>query len=176
MDEVKAQELYDHAKAVAKSVEPPLSEDAIELAGVAMSKQTWMVLLGEQNAPGAMFVKQGKLGIMLTEFPDELGSKPKDAFAAMIRNLRRDCDAVAFVSEMWMAKYRDKKKADFKSGDYVRPTDHPDRQECCMVILYVGNRKLMFIAFIHRNPTRVDDWILHLDSAKEDQGIEGRFA
>lgn len=165
-----------NAEELLKSIEPPLPPEAIEVGIAVMGVQVDNVMSGNQNTADILFSKNGKLALMITAFEDKYHGKDKDAFAASIRNLRQDCQAVCFGTECWLASYN-QKTVDCNSPDYVRPTDRPDRTEACVVQLYVGKeRHLMLVANIHRNPTRVDDWDIWADTAKPGEHLEGRFA
>lgn len=95
--------------------------------------------------PMVHFFKKGKHGVMLlADFCDE----SKDKAAAVLKNLRQDCEVVAFINEFW-----------FGHNPSVQPRDDPDRKEALGVILYLpGQNGQLHYALIQRNPNALGPW------------------
>lgn len=160
---------YETMQFMIKSVNPAIDEDVVKLAVLHMENLQQTVMEGGQNLPEVFFIKQGKVGLMATEFLDKFNGKDKDQFAKMLNNLRGDCDAVLLAIEAWTSKAK-------KGDKLIAPRKDPNREETLLVQVYIKGRTLMFSAPITRNPTAIGDWALRFDTAKEGDRIEGRFA
>ena len=162
-------------KKVVAGVKPPLSRDIVGMAAMGMGYIEHMTLQGKQPMPQVSFMKNGKIGLLATEFLDKCpGDMDKEQFAAVIRNLRNDCEIVVFGHEAWMTML---KKEEYERGDCPRPRDDPKRKEAGLVQVWSKGRHLMFLSEISRNPTRFDTWKLNYDSAdaQDKEKPEGRF-
>jgi hypothetical protein len=134
----------------------------------------WMVFQEKQGMPHVTFVKDGKLGILATQFIEDFKGDDKEAFAVAVKNLRKDCEVVCFGHEAWMAKID---KSQYATGKYVMPRLRPDRIEAGLVQVWIkGGRHVMFTAEIKRKPTRMEPWKISFDTAIDGDHIEGRFA
>jgi hypothetical protein len=129
-------------------------------------------------APIVLFVKNGKLGMM----PLTVRPATKDFISIIIQSLRKDCDAVLFAYEAWVSSV----KADTKDIEAVKekvrkmskngpsPSQDPNREEEVLTSLYIGERTIMLGATIHRNPTKLGEFRLVIDSKVGDL-VSGRF-
>jgi len=118
-----------------------------------------------RHLPHIIFSKQGKVGqIVPSQFKGEM---EKDGMAAVIRNLRRDCDFLAFICEAWISASTQDKKA-----VYPARLD-PQRTEAVMVTVYAVKEQEIWRAEITRNPTKLGEWV-RMDV--EGSSVAGRFA
>jgi len=155
---------------------PELPAVAIDLAlGSMLHVQEFIEIAGKENQflASIAFTKGGKKSVIATQFLIKERGKDKDAFADILADLRRDCDAVCFYCEAWLSKPM---KKDYESGNFLPPSEDPDRTECAIAQLYVKDRTIAFQANIQRDPGRLEDWQMMIDTAIEGQTMEGRFA
>jgi hypothetical protein len=158
---------------VAKT-KPPIYNLAVDTVATAMGYIEFVVMQEKQAMAHVAFIKNGKGGMMATEFLDELMERDKDAFAEMIRNLRKDCEVVVFGHEAWMSVIKDKQYDRMKN---VRPRDDPNRIEGALVQVWLsGERHLAFTSKINRKPTAMAPWELMHDSAVDKTPMGGRFS
>lgn len=154
---------------------PGVSDECAKLAAVSMLFFETIVPEGDDSIPRVVFLKQGQLGIMGTQFIEKYNGADKDAWAEMLNNLRTNCEAVVFSHEAWFSQYEGKHStSDWQ--DLPRPSEDLNRKEAAMVTLYIHERSIHFFAEIHRNPNRLDKWKVMMDSAEDGVKMEGRFA
>jgi len=160
----------------------PLPE-ALVSASIDFATQ-FSVKMHETMMPASVFfTKQGRFGTV--KIPVIQDPSDKNVVSQVIRDFRRDCDAVTFVAESWIVERpvnrKDPNKEDVKKmADKMFPTgiihDEPDRKEVVMLCIYVKSRTLILTAPIERTPDKVSlgDWEVTQDSAV-DSRLAGRF-
>jgi len=122
--------------------------------------------------PTVTFTKGGRRGILATRFLTSENDRDKDAFADIVVQLRRDCEAVCFYMEAWVSNLN---REQYDSGKYLQPSKDPKRKEAAIVNLYVKDRTVAFQAGIKREPNGLTDWEVMIDTAKGET-MDGRFA
>lgn len=146
-----------------------LPREAMHMLSVAINGATGNFKAFDYVFPVILFVKQGKPGTVAMPMD---GTEDKDKVALVLGNLRKDCDAVCMISEAWIVNFAKHPEAKYVEGESLE--NHPCREEVVTVNLYIKNRMLSFDAPILRNPSKLGEWYLRNDSAKNK--IEGRFA
>lgn len=134
-----------------------MNQAANELAEFVQTGAREVFLSRGSHAPQILFLKGGKLGLMLiAEFAND---GDKDKVAAVLHMLQKDSDAVAFVAEAWLGKRTN-----------PMPRDDPERQEALLISLTDrdGN-KAVWRALITRKPLLLGPW------AQADSVQSGRF-
>lgn len=129
--------------------------------------------LGHQIRPTILFSKHGKQGVAI--IPTMANTTEKDCVAKMINNFRKDCEIVAFLTEVWMFRAKSTEEADAACAAETLETV-PGRIECVAITFYLPkNRQILVAADIHRNPDRLDPWRVHGDTGDGSKSC-GRFA
>jgi hypothetical protein len=149
---------------------------SLDLPAEATALTRWATNVGRKEfkqygrvTPVILFIKDKNVGVM--PIPT-LAPAMKDKVAAIIANLRQDCEAVIFMFESWVSSY----PLGTPLADTRLPRDDPNRTEAVMANLHVrGGVNLTFRADIKRNPTKLKDFRVMLDSRKGER-MEGRFA
>lgn len=176
MDDSKA--LVIQMKDWVRDIKPELpSDDSITCLAIAMCYLRDVIVVKEDQAqPHVAFVKNGKLGVMATIFPedDDERDDSKDQFAGMLRNLRKDCQVVCFSTEAWVCEMTPKQ---YQETEHLRVKDKPGRKEVAMIQLWLPERHLCVMAHINRDPLGLEPWKVYYDSATAEPGTEmkGRF-
>lgn len=91
---------------------------------------------------------------------------------AFLRFLRETHPIVLLISEVWVSTCG--KDEDLR--DRPRPSQDPKRKELCMISLWDGKRSLWIAADITRNPNKLGEFTVRLDSNDEDCSVTGELA
>lgn len=136
---------------------------------MAMGGGMEIIKAGQQVLPVVFALKYGKLiPIRVPLRGAEHVEEDKDATAALIDNLRQDCELVIFNSEAWV------------SHNNIRPArNDPNRGEGLFSSLYLGTRVVVLGNEFERRPDGgivFKGWEVKGDTADVDKAPAGRFA
>lgn len=127
------------------------------------------------NATG-MFAERGEIDpalFVIRAMGDEvnvfetkamMNDELKPALWEGVRQLRRRCPVVGFISEVWQVDTGRLSKEAAAEALKIMPRDHPDKVEVAMFQLWDGSRQVTFMADIKREPNALGKWSVLFDS------------
>jgi hypothetical protein len=162
---------------IAEQANPGLNEVVTQLLEEAANYGRAMFTKMSKVAPTIFFTKSGRVGhIIVADLVDDT----KDAIATFIHELRKTTECTIFVSEVWTNM---EKLPKGMTGEAVRryaeslpkPSETLTKEECIMLLVYVEERKLIFLSKIARNPDSLGEFDLAQDSSLNINRMSGRF-
>jgi hypothetical protein len=162
---------------IAEQVNPALKEVSIQLLEDAAKYGYNMFLRKSTVAPAIFFVKNGRFGHVIVA---DLSEDTKDNVATFIHEIRKSTDCTVFIGEVW-AHFEKLPKgltddAFRRHVDAIpQPSEMPDREEGVMLLVYEGERKIIFLNKISRNPDALGEFKLSEDSSATGTRLSGRF-
>ena len=156
---------------IINNINPALPENVQNLLHMGLAGARMCFEQDKEVKPFMAFAKDKALRLCaVTTFGSE---SEKDSVVALMARLRRDNDAVMFITECWMSK----SEVAPGSPGYVMPSKDPNHTEVLQVALYARERTIIFQAPITREPDALGSWGILMDSAANDpeRQMEGRF-
>jgi len=167
-----------------KDIIETLSESAQKLTTVALEGAAKNFNLNEGKvtplclAPNPEIKdKEGRAQLDAYVVPAEVYEN-KDLLAAGLRHLRQTYPVVCFITEAWFAKVdASKEKNPTETVNQIMKqgiANYSEREEVLSVAVYDGERNVIFVAPITREPLGLGEWRVGLDN--KDHKFEGRLA
>lgn len=159
-----------------------MSERDLSEVWPTLEEETVRIIEGAMAGSKYFFQEEGEVPSVIIGYTGQGEPRPypaihrnaaeKQIVWAFLRFVRRTHPITVMVTEAWISMLHGK---DVDPEHYIPPSQDPNRLEAVLITVWERDRHLMISAPITRNPNRLGEFKVRLDSRNEGEAFEGEI-